>query len=61
TIEYALNELNTSANKFGEGGHINMVKKEKATAVKINVHDAYEGAPVTADVAETLVGAGHGK
>lgn len=35
-----------------------MVKKEKAEKEKINVHDAYQGAEVTGDVAETLVGAG---
>jgi hypothetical protein len=35
-----------------------MVKKEKQKKEQINVNDAYEGAQVTPDVAETLVGSG---
>ncbi|MBK9973353.1 MAG: B12-binding domain-containing radical SAM protein [Planctomycetes bacterium] len=57
-FDYALTDVNTTNNKFGEGGGFNMVKKEKALKEKINVHDAYEGAAVTPDIAETLASAG---
>jgi hypothetical protein len=30
-FNYALDEVNTSANRFGEGGAINMVKREAQT------------------------------
>jgi radical SAM superfamily enzyme YgiQ (UPF0313 family) len=53
-FDYALTDVNTQKNKFGEGGSINMVQLEKKKATKINVNDAYAGADVTSDVAETL-------
>lgn len=55
-FDYALTEANQQlhANKFGEGGNVNMVKQEKRSATKINVNDAYTGADVTADVAADL-------
>ena len=34
TFSYALDEVNTSANRFGEGGAINMVKREAAQVVR---------------------------
>ena len=33
-FNYALDEVNTSANRFGEGGAINMVKHEAQTDVR---------------------------
>ncbi|MCC6573660.1 MAG: B12-binding domain-containing radical SAM protein [Planctomycetes bacterium] len=54
-FNYILDQVNTTENKFGEGGRINMVKQEKQTKVKINVNDAYKGAEVSADVAADLV------
>ena len=53
-FDYALTDVNTQKNKFGEGGNINMVDLEKKRATKINVADAYQGAEVSSDVAETL-------
>lgn len=53
-FDYALTDVNTQKNKFGEGGSINMVAQEKRKATKINVNDAYAGSDVTSDVAETL-------
>ncbi|MBK8206351.1 MAG: B12-binding domain-containing radical SAM protein [Planctomycetes bacterium] len=55
-FDYMLTEANQQlhANKFGEGGNVNMVKAEKKAATKINVNDAYAGAEVTSDVADTL-------
>jgi radical SAM superfamily enzyme YgiQ (UPF0313 family) len=58
-FNYMLDEHNMAVQKLtaknlGETGHINMVKKEKSTQVKINVNDAYQGASVTADVAADL-------
>ncbi len=54
-FDYVMTEQNLAdSNKFGEGGHINMVKQEKKKATKINVNDAYDGAEVTADVAQDL-------
>jgi hypothetical protein len=62
-FNYMLDEHNLAVKKLtaknlGETGHINMVKKEKNTQVKINVNDAYQGAQVTADVAADLEVAG---
>jgi hypothetical protein len=34
TFNYALDEVNTSANRFGEGGAIDMVKREAAQAAR---------------------------
>lgn len=55
-FDYALTEANQElhANKFGEGGNVNMVKLEKKKSTKINVNDAYDGAEVTADIAADL-------
>ena len=54
-FNYILDQVNTTENKFGEGGRINMVKQEKQTKVKINVNDAYKGAEVSSDVANDLM------
>ncbi len=56
-FNYVLDQVNTSGNKFGEGGSINMVKLEKEKKEKINVFDAYKGAEkeVPKEIAEGLV------
>ena len=53
-FNYMFDEKNLNAKTLGEDGHINMVKKEKSKKTKINVHDAYDGAEVSADVAADL-------
>ncbi len=53
-FNYMFDEKNLTGKVLGEGGAINMVKQEKRKQTKINVHDAYEGAEVTADVAADL-------
>jgi hypothetical protein len=55
-FDYALTAANmATVNQFGEGGAINMVKREKKSGTRIQVHDAYAGAEVPADVAEQLI------
>jgi radical SAM superfamily enzyme YgiQ (UPF0313 family) len=53
-FNYAFDETNLSAKSLGEEGRINMVKKEREAATKINVNDAYDGADVTEDIAADL-------
>ncbi len=57
-FNYVLDQVNTTKNKFGEGGQgFNMVKQEKESKVAINTYDAYKATDVAApkEAVEDLV------